>query len=427
MFNTSFIMKLRALKTSFIMFQKIFYGLLLFNSFLFLTFVLGFKYELFNVFNVLYMSGIIDINKENKEIIQSYILTAAKYDFSVYEKRILYRIIELMSEYTKGKKLNCQYHIQESLFGDVDIQMPTSAFLKDEKDQNYSIVKKALMDLNLKRVQFVDEERKKWYLFNIIERPVAHMKQGFVSFRIHPIMAAAFMDFSMGHRKFELKTSMQFESIYAMRFYELMSGQSAPITFGIDKLKEMFKLEEKYKRVNDFFKYVIYPAKRELDKYSPFSFEYKINKDGKKYKSITFYPVKISKNIDDDVRFNHVVKELSIQYAIPKNVVDYMMNNFGVTEKEMKQHYKLLKEANKSLDLLGLLSEKKRYIADARSPMGYIVSMLRERINVEEDEEPIEVPEDGTYREPTEQERREAAAAIAELSARTGIDFSRKI
>ena len=34
------------------------------------------------------MSGIIDINKENKEIIQSYILTAAKYDFSVYEKRI---------------------------------------------------------------------------------------------------------------------------------------------------------------------------------------------------------------------------------------------------------------------------------------------------------------------------------------------------
>ena len=92
MFNTSFIMKLHALKTSFIMFQKIFYGLLLFNSFLFLTFVLVFKNELINVFKILYMSGIIDINKENKEIIQSYILTAAKYDFSVYEKRILYRI-----------------------------------------------------------------------------------------------------------------------------------------------------------------------------------------------------------------------------------------------------------------------------------------------------------------------------------------------
>lgn len=64
-------------------------------------------------------------------------------------------------------------------------------------------------------------------------------------------------------------------------------------------------------------------------------------------------------------------------------------------------------------------------ISDAKSPMGYIVSILRERISIEEDEDPIEEPEEGTYREPTEEERREAAAAIAKLSARTGIDFSR--
>ena len=43
------------------------------------------------------------------------------------------------------------------------------------------------------------------------------------------------------------------------------------------------------------------------------------------------------------------------------------MNNFGITTKELKQHYKLLEAANKSLDLLGLLVEKKRYISDAKS------------------------------------------------------------
>lgn len=422
MFNTSFIMKLHALKTSFIMFQKIFYGLLLFNSFLFLTFVLYFKYELINVFNVLYMSDV--INKENKEIVQSYILTAAKYDFSVYEKRILYRIIEIMQEYTAGKVLNRQYNIQESLFGDVDIQMPTSAFLKDEQDQNYSIVKKALMDLNLKRVQFVDKERQKWYLFNIIERPVAHMKQGFVSFRIHPIMAAAFMDFSMGHRKFELKTSMKFESVYAMRFYELMSGQKDPITFGIDKLKEMFKLEEKYKRVNDFLKYVIEPAKRELDKYSPFSFEYRINKDGRKYKSITFYPVKIAKNQDPDIIKFNTLKKQSLRWSISKEIESYIKENFGITTKELDSHKELLEKANEQLDLLGLLVEKKRYISDAKSPMGYIVAMLRERVVLTPPEDPEE-PQQRILPEPTEEEKRDAAAALAELSARTGIDFTR--
>ena len=30
--------------------------------------------------------------EENKNVIQSYMLTAARYDFSVYEKRILYRL-----------------------------------------------------------------------------------------------------------------------------------------------------------------------------------------------------------------------------------------------------------------------------------------------------------------------------------------------
>ena len=382
------------------------------KSYFYCTFAVFSNYDLFNVFKYLYMSDI--INKENKEIVQSYILTAAKYDFSVYEKRILYRIIELMQEYTAGKVLNRQYNIQESLFGDVDIQMPTSAFLKDEKDQNYSIVKKALMDLNLKRVQFVDKERQKWYLFNIIERPVAHMKQGFISFRIHPIMAAAFMDFSMGHRKFELKTSMQFESVYAMRFYELMSGQKDPITFGIDKLKEMFKLENKYKQVNDFIKRVIIPAKEELDKYSPFSFEYKINKDGRKYKSITFYPVKITKNQDPNIIKSNALKKISLRWSISKEIESYIKENFGITTKELDSHKELLEKANEQLDLLGLLTEKKRYISDAKSPMGYIVAMLRERVILTPPEE-SEEPQQRILPEPTEEERREAAAAIAEL------------
>ena len=68
------------------------------------------------------------MEENNKELVQSYILTTAKYDYNVYEKRILYRIIELMQELTEGKKLNERYNVQNNLFGDVDIQMPTKRF-----------------------------------------------------------------------------------------------------------------------------------------------------------------------------------------------------------------------------------------------------------------------------------------------------------
>lgn len=185
----------------------------------------------------------------NKNLIQSYILTTAKYDYTAYEKRILYRVVELMQELTEGKVLNQKYSVQTNIFGDMDIQMPVTAFLKDEKDMNYSVVKKSLKSLNSKQIQY--EYGKVWKLFNLIERPVID-KKGYIAFRLHPVIASVFMDFSKGFRKYELKTAMQFESVYAMRFYELMSGQKTPLTYTIVHLKEMFGIENKYKFVKDF-------------------------------------------------------------------------------------------------------------------------------------------------------------------------------
>ena len=360
---------------------------------------------------------------KNKEVLQSYIITAAKYDFSIYEKRILYRQIEIEQELLQGQKARKGVIIETNLWKDKKYTIPVKWLLKDEEDKNHYQIRKAFKALMSKIIEY--DTREVSGAFPLIQRFELNKRSEYVTWQVPHEIVDVIVNFAKGFRKYELLTAMEFESVYSMRFYELMSGKEEPITFGIDKLKEMFRLENKYKQVNDFLRFVIIPAKKELDEKSPYSFEYAINKEGRKYKSITFYPIKIAKNIDDDVRLNSVIKGLSIRYAIPKEVEEYMMNNFGITTKELKQHYKLLEAANKSLDLLGLLTEKKRYIADARSPMGYIVAMLRERISIEEDEEPIEEPKEGTYREPTEEEQREAAAAIAELSARTGIDFSR--
>lgn len=52
-----------------------------------------------------------------------------------------------------------------------------------------------------------------------------------------------------------------------MRFYELMSGQTKPLFVsleGSDGLRERFCLQGKYERVNDFKRYVIDAAKKNL-------------------------------------------------------------------------------------------------------------------------------------------------------------------
>ncbi len=38
----------------------------------------------------------------NKDVVQSYVFTTARYDFSIHEKRALYRIIEVIQSYTNG-------------------------------------------------------------------------------------------------------------------------------------------------------------------------------------------------------------------------------------------------------------------------------------------------------------------------------------
>lgn len=39
----------------------------------------------------------------NKDVIQSYLMTVSKYNFSVYEKRIVYRLVEAMQCEIEGK------------------------------------------------------------------------------------------------------------------------------------------------------------------------------------------------------------------------------------------------------------------------------------------------------------------------------------
>lgn len=315
---------------------------------------------------------------KNKEVLQSYILTTAKYDFSIYEKRILYRIIEVLQAEISGLKLNYNYSLQKNLLDEMEFVLPINIFLKDDEDDNYREVKKALRSLRNKDFEY--EDAKSWGVYGIIESPVIEKYNSFIKFKITPLLLEAFLNFAKGFRKYELKTAMEFNSIYTMRFYELLSGQERPLTFTIDQLKAMFKLENKYKETKDFIKYVIDPAKKELYKKSPYSFDFKINKQGKKFHSITFYPVKIQENQDPELEKQKVLKEVSLHWSLDRATINYLKEVFFFDTKELKQHQELFENAHKLMDLILFLSERKRYILEAKNPKGYLISCLKKEV-----------------------------------------------
>lgn len=312
--------------------------------------------------------------ENNKDVIQSYIMTTAKYDFSVYEKRILYRIVEMFQWTLEGKKLSGKFSLHKNLFDERVVTMPISAFLTDEKDQNYARVKQALRDLRNKTFEF--EDNKKWKLVGIIEKP-SFDKSGFVEFEIQTEVFHAMVDFSKGYRKYELEVAMSFDSTYAMRFYELFSGQKRPISYRIEHLKLMFGIENKYKLNSDFIRYVIMPAKKELDCKSPFSFEFEPIKNGRKIESIKFYPIEIPENRDRELETRALVRKTALSWDLDKMTIDYLIQNFGFDKKEINNNRELFVKAENELDLILELSRLRTKCEGKDNPKGYVIGTLK--------------------------------------------------
>lgn len=319
----------------------------------------------------------------NKTQIQSYIVTTAKYDFTVHEKRILYRIIEICQSQIQGKKLNFNFTVEQNVWGDYKFTLPIACFLNPSyPDKNYTRVRKALVDLRNKT--FTYEDDKVWEVIGIIEKPKFKKYDEFVELEINPRVFDAILNFSKGFRAYELKTIMSFNSTYAMRFYEIMSQQQAPITYNVDQLKEMFHISGKYERYNDFKKKVITRANEELDNHSPYSFDFEENKTGRKVTSITFYPKYIQTNADAELEKNQLKKKISTTAFLSKEVKDYLMQNFEFSNKELKNNIEYLQALElklgkfKSIEFLNTL--KGGFRTAKTNPKGYVIGACKKKL-----------------------------------------------
>ncbi|MCS3251356.1 replication initiation protein [Bacteroides fragilis] len=121
--------------------------------------------------------------------------------------------------------------------------------LRDEDDHNYAKAKAAFTSLSKKGAEYEDD--KIWFYTAIIEHPKIE-KAGIATFHVYDPIWRAALDFTKGFKKYELITAMKFKSVYAMRFYELMSGQTQPLFVsleGSDGLREGFACKENTKEL----------------------------------------------------------------------------------------------------------------------------------------------------------------------------------
>lgn len=293
--------------------------------------------------------------KANNDLqFQSYIFTASKYNFSVYEKRILYRLIQLEQKLINQEVLDKCVKVDASLFGDKTYRFPTSWLLasgetddtEQTKSKNNTRFINALKSLQEK---FIEYENSDIYgRVGIISKFEFEKRDRFITFKADQKILEMILDFSKGWRSYELKTAFNLKSQYAMRFYELIGNKNKPIEYGVNKFLRMFGLEDKYKRTDGsrnlgaLKRFVIDKAKSELDKISPYTFDYRFIDNNSK---IVLYPIFQAEFSTAKIyNRNKALEDKNIYSVLSETEIKIFIEEFGFTESGLKSNYDLFNE-----------------------------------------------------------------------------------
>lgn len=114
--------------------------------------------------------------------------------------------------------------------------------------------------------------------------------QEYIDVQVHPEMKPFLLQLQKNFTAYDLKNVVKL-GVYPIRIYELMK-QYETIgwrTLDIDELKRMFELTKEYKRFNDFYRFVISPAVREINKHTDLNIvDVKKIKEGRRVVALKF-------------------------------------------------------------------------------------------------------------------------------------------
>lgn len=313
---------------------------------------------------------------QHREVVQSFLITTARYKFSVYEKRILSKLITHLQYMLEGQRLIGR--VEKSLFGDVKVNIPIQ-FLTDG-DTNYKPYQDALKALATKGIEY--EDSKVWMFCNLIQSPKIKKYSGEVEFSICSEMVDLFLNFNKGYSKYIVEVSCNLSSVASARLYELISNQPKPLEYSLDKLRKLLDPNNTYPKTSNFMQRVIETAKKELDEKANWSFKYEPIKGGRKYIGLKLKPIHFANREPEEVQHADALRRVSLGWYLTTDVKNYLLKICGFTKREIKNNLSTI-ETFCSLyptDGLNKIKDIWERAQTAKNPKGYLVGAIQNEI-----------------------------------------------
>ena len=316
---------------------------------------------------------------EDKSIIQSRLLTQARYSFTVHEKRIIYKLMEVAQAELEGRKLDGKIEIQKNLFNDRIITLGLSELVPDGLEATRSEIKKAFRKL-LEKVIEINHPDGGWEMHHYIHSAKHNPKLMKYEIKITADIWEAYLDFTRGYSVYFLNTAMSFSSTYTMRLYEMLANNVKPITYTIEYLRDIFMVQKKYNNTKDFIKWVIASPINEINEKSEIKVGYDFVKTGRKITAVTFYVFNKEQSPIEEFKAVRYRQNKGALGLINIHVIDCLKGWFEFNDREILANAELIYKAQNKYSydaLIDQLSKCKTYTPKARNKKAYVINSIK--------------------------------------------------
>jgi plasmid replication initiation protein len=230
-------------------------------------------------------------------------ITMARYDLTRTEKNIMYYAVKYLQEKIGTRpdvieEINKRdadglLELNRTLFGDFLFSIPMS-YIRDVNDitgneTNTTKIWQAAKSLREK--SFEIKTGRCWFSVGFFNWVKFDTKTGLLhlemSHKLIPFILKAVNNYTL----YSFITALSFKKVYSQRFYEFCHRFRETGYWRVtpEELKDMLKIENKYKNWNDIKRKVIEPAQQELREKGDIFFTYREMKHGRRVVVLEFY------------------------------------------------------------------------------------------------------------------------------------------
>lgn len=163
---------------------------------------------------------------------------------------------------------------------------------------------------------------------------------GMVTLKFSPDLKPYMLQLSKLFTQYKLVNILSMKSKYSIRLYEILKANEFKkqdyIEIEVEDLRRLVKAENIYPRYNDFKRFVILQAQKELKKVSDISFEFKEIKTGRKVTSIRFFikPNKKSNAEDNEIALDkYNIKKQNVVEDPEEEKINIVKESIKIIEK----------------------------------------------------------------------------------------------